>query len=404
MTMKNRLGSTFRDVRDGIRTQPSRMGLSFLAITIGIASLTVLIVVLGGLKEKSRQIVKELGVNVVGILQQSEVDQDIRDSLQERHASLLALNLPDCLFSTIRRYDVPAIGTNKLLSVVATDSSLIHIRQWKLSDGRFIDHWDIEKRERKAVVSKSLSRQWNWGVGNLIMLRDTPFEIVGIVEVGGSALDTELGDLSLMLGERVVFVPKTVIPYWMIDPQEPVQAIDGIFWRVPDSLNFTRVVYTAQNLLSQPDYRVSHLSWVTPESLLQGVKELQETIKLTVGSIAALCLILGGTTLMSLMIVNVRDRVTEIGLRRALGASQWDVAFLFVLEGCLVTGVAAVTAILGTHLFLILRRQAFPVSLRFSFASILIPFIVAIILAIVSSYWPAKSAARIIPSEALRNE
>jgi len=404
MTMKNRLGSTFHDVRDGIRTQPSRMGLSFLAITIGIASLTVLIAVLGGLREKSRQIVKELGVNVVGILQPGKADQDVRASLQERHASLLALNLPDCLFSTIRRYDVPTIGTSKLLSVVATDSSLIHIRQWKLSDGRFIDHWDIEKRERKAVVSKALSRQWNWGVGDLIMLRDTPFEIVGIVEVGGSALDTESSDLSLMLGERVVFVPKTVIPYWMIDQKNPVQGIDAIFWRVPDSLNFAQVVYTAQSLLSQPDYRATHLSWVTPESLLHGVKELQQTIKLTVGSIAALCLILGGTTLMSLMIVNIRDRMTEIGLRRALGASQREVAFLFVMEGCLVTGAAAVTAILGTHLFLILRRQAFPVPLKLGFISIFVPLIVAIILAIVSSYWPAKSAARIIPSEALRNE
>jgi putative ABC transport system permease protein len=404
MTIKNKLGLTLRDVRDGIRTQPSRMGLSFLAIAIGIASLTVLIAVLGGLREKSRRIVKELGVNVVGILQQGKLNQDVQDSLHERHASMLAQNLLDCPLSTIRRFDVPTIGTSKLLSVVATDSSLIHIRQWKLSDGRFIDHWDLENRERKAVVSRFLSRQWNWGVGDLIMLRDTPFEIVGIVEVGGSALETELGDSSLMLGERVVFVPKTVIPSWVIDQENPGQAIDAIFLRVPDSLNFAQVVSTAQSLLSQPDSRVSHLSWVTPESLLQGVKELQKTIQLTVGSIAALCLILGGTTLMSLMIVNVRDRVTEIGLRRALGASQRDVALLFVLEGCLVTGAAAVTGILGTHLFLILRRQAFPVLLKFGLVSIFIPFLVAMLLAMVSSYWPAKSAARITPSEALRNE
>lgn len=402
--MKSRPDSTLRDVWDEIRTQMVRVGLTFLAIAIGIASLTVLIAVLGGLKEKSRQIVKELGVNVVGILQQGEVDQNARaGSLQERHASLLAMNLPNCPVSTTHSYKVPTLGIQKLLSVVATDNSLIHIRQWKLCDGRFLDHWDIKNRERNAVVSRSLSRLWDWKVRDLIMLQNTPFKIVGVVEVGGGALDTELGDSGLILGERVVFVPKTVKPYWASNPTDPSSTVDAIFMRVPASENFAHVVSTAQRLLLQQDH-IKGLSWVTPESLIQGVKKMQNTIKLTVGSIAMLCLILGGTTLMSLMVSNVRDRVTEIGLRRALGASQWDIAFLFVTEACVVTGTAAVAATLLTHLLLVLGRHIFPVPLKLGLASIFIPLIIAVVLGIIFSYWPAKLAAKITPSEALRNE
>jgi ABC-type antimicrobial peptide transport system permease subunit len=415
---KDRLAAAIRDVWDGIRTQPGRVGLSFMAITIGIASLTVLIAVLGGLRTKSHQIVKELGVNVVGILQQGQTDPNASARLQERHAALLAENFPDFPISTIRRFQVPTLGTQALLSVVATDSSFNDIRQWKLHDGRFFDHRDMENSERNAVVSKSLSRLWNWKVGNLIMLRNIAFRIVGIVAVGGGALDTEFGDSGLMLGEHVVFVPKTVRPYWMSDakrpkrfvpyrvsnPMGPGTIIDAIFMRVPAFANFSHVVSNAQNLLSDPAYRLDGISWVTPESLIQGIQKLQNTISLTVGSIALLCLVLGGTTLMSLMVANVRERVMEIGLRRALGASQWDIAALFVMEACVVAGGAAVVATLATNLLLSLGRQAFPTSLRLGWVSILTPLIVAVFLGIVFSYWPARFAAKITPSEALRNE
>lgn len=393
-----------KDIWDGIRTQVGRAALSFMSISIGVSALIVLIAILGGLQERSRQIVKELGVNVVGILQKGVSDKNTDSTLKERHASLLALNLPDCSVSTIRRYSVPTLGTQELLTVVGTDSSLINIRQWQMYDGRFLDYLDIEGRERNAVISKSLSSLWSWKVGNLIMLRNIPFKIVGIVEAGGSALDTELSESGLMLGDRVLFVPKTVPPYWEIDQKNPSPAIDAIFLRVPASMNFTHTVAAARRLLLHSDYPVSNISWVTPESLIQGIKKLQNTIRLTVGSIAVLCLILGGTTLMSLMIANVRDRVTEIGLRRAMGASRWSIAILFVLEACLITGIAAIATTLVTHLILIMGRNTLPVPLKLGHDSIMIPLIAALILGIIFSYLPAKSAANITPSEALRNE
>ena len=107
---------------------------------------------------------------------------------------------------------------------------------------------------------------------------------------------------------------------------------------------------------------------------------------------------------MSLMVANVRDRVTEIGLRRALGATQWDIAILFVIESSIVTGVAAVIGTIGTHLLLVLGKNASPVPIRLGFRSILIPLTVSLVLGIIFSYWPAKMAANITPSEALRNE
>lgn len=392
------------DVWDGLRTQPGRAALSLLAVAVGIAALTVLVAVLGGLRDKARRIAQDLGVNVVGILQDGGLPPGAAGRLEERHADLLAANFRGGLVSSMRRYDVPTLGTEKRLSVVATDPALVRIRGWRMRDGRFLDARDMERREWSAVVGRGLAERWDWKVGSLVMLRNMPFKIVGIVEAGGGALETETADPGLVLGERIVFVPKTVPPYWLAEWKTPEDRLDAIFLRTPETADYARALSTARRLLDQPDARVERLSWVTPESLTRNVRKLEKTISLTVGSIAVLCLVLGGTTLMSLMVSNVRDRVVEIGLRRALGATQKDIAALFVLEAAVVTTAAALAGAGASHILLILGGAALPFPVRLGLLSVAIPLIAAVVLGMAFSYWPARMAARITPSEALRAE
>ena len=107
---------------------------------------------------------------------------------------------------------------------------------------------------------------------------------------------------------------------------------------------------------------------------------------------------------MSLMVATVRDRVVEIGLRRALGATAGDIASLFVWEGCLVTASAALVGTFLTHALLFLAQGVLPVPVSLGLGSLLVPIAVAVGLGIAFSYWPAKFAAKILPSDALRNE
>jgi ABC-type antimicrobial peptide transport system permease subunit len=380
------------------------VAISLSAIAIGIASLTVLMAVVGGLRDRADQMIDELGVNVIAIVDQAEVSETNKMGLTVQHASLLEQNLPGHLVATVRRYDVPTFGTNSFLTVVATDSSFADIRQWRLSEGRFLDSRDMNNRGRSAVISQTLSSQWGWTAGDIIMLRNMPFNIVGIVETGGTALDTEVANSDLILGERVVFVPKTLVPYWADGSMLIDDKLDAVFLKVPNSTSLEASEQLSRRLLSESGSHLDDISWVTPETLIQGINKLGKTISLAAGSVVALALLLAGTTLMSLMLTNVRSRVTEIGLRRALGASRRDIISMFLMEACLITGIGAVAAIAGTYLLLVLGRNAFPVPVSTGSGTITIPFIVAFILSITFSYWPAKKAARITPSEALRNE
>ncbi|MCH8072544.1 MAG: ABC transporter permease [Proteobacteria bacterium] len=395
---------TLGDIVEGIRAQPAGVAISISAIGIGIASLTVLMAVMGGLRDRADQMIDELGANVIAIINQAEVAETNKMGLTMRHASLLEQNLPGHIVATVRRYDVPTIGTNSFLSVVATDSSFAEIRQWQLSAGRFLDFRDIDGRERSAVISQTLSSQWGWKTGDIIMLRNIPFNVVGIVETGGTALDTEVGNADLILGERVVFVPKSLVPYWADSSVRIDEKLDAIFVKIPDSASLEASEMLSRRLLLEPGNHLDDISWVTPETLIQGINKLGKTITMAAGSVVALALLLAGTTLMSLMLNSVRSRVSEIGLRRALGASRQDIISMFLMEASLITGIAAVVAIGGTYLLLVLGRNALPVPVSIGSGTIIIPFVVAIILSITFSYWPARNAARITPSEALRSE
>jgi len=399
--MNRHITALLRDVWDGIRVQPGRIGLSFMAIGVGITALTVLVAVLGGLQQRSEQMLQEFGADVFALVQKKSGG---RKRLRREHVDMLAVNLPHCVVTGIRKQRVPTYGTAKEVEVIMTDAQFLNVRQWPLVSGRFLDARDIRARQRSLVVSRALSRKWNWNPGDTVSLKETPFTVVGVVDPGGGLLEVEEADSSASLGDQVVFVPAEIPTYWLDRIDITPDAVHALFVRVERSGEFDASLKKAQRLMAQPEYEVKGLEWITPDTLLKRIRRLQQTIRLTVGSIAMLCLVLGGTTLMSLMVANVRDRVSEIGLRRALGATPWDVASLFLLEACLVTGVAGIAGSLITHIILSLLQGRFPVPLRLGWISMLLPLMVSILLGAIFSYAPARAAAHVAPSEALRND
>lgn len=390
-----------RDVADSIRSQPTRFALSGFAIAVGIVSLVLLLAVLAALNAKSDRLVQDLGADVVGVLAPDSPKPG--EGLLQHHADLVGESFSGIRVSTIRRFFVPTLGTHAQLTVVATDDKLDDIRGWPLAAGRFLDQRDLADGRRHAVVTRALGESWGWKVGNIIYLRDTPFTIVGIVEAGGDALDAEESDPRLALGDRVVMVPRTVRPYWSQSASDPGGTIDALFIKY-GSRRAETFVESLRSLLEHPDQKAGTLAWVTSASLLAEVDRLKTSITLTAGAVAALCLALGGTALMSLMIANVQDRVGEIGLRRALGASRLDIAMLFAIESLAVTVVAGIAGTVLAHIILLLTAGSWPMPVSYGPSTILIPPLAAAAIGSLASWWPARSAARIAPAEALRND
>ncbi len=391
-----------RDVWEGIRSEPRRVLLSFFSATIGIMSLTLLLAVLGGLSERARLLVQDLGGNVIAVV--PGLSQPGKDAagLSRRHADILMRHWPECRVSGLRRFDLPVQGTEEHVTVVATDENLAGTRGWIVQQGRFLDAWDCKMGERHAVLSQGLADKLRLCLGDMIRLEKTPCLIVGFVKIGGAAVENN--DRRINYGDSAVFIPAAAPIYEQGAVKKMTDQLDMLFIRIPAGKNAEDYVRAGERLLNSPELAINNISWITPESLLRGIRRMQNAVRLAGGSIAFLCLVLGGTTLMSLMLANVRDRITEIGLRRALGATALDVATLFVFEACLVTVAAALVGILGTVLLMNIVRGRFLLEVSLGWGTLLLPIFVSLVTGVVFSYWPARLAAGITPAEALRNE
>ncbi|MBU0679639.1 MAG: ABC transporter permease [Verrucomicrobia bacterium] len=396
--------AVIEDMAEGMRGQPGRILLSFISILIGIVSLTVLIAVLSGLRSRADLLVDEFGANTFAITTSTATNGDSsKGRLTQKIFELIAENLPNCRVAGVTGYNVDILESDDPLHLIACDPVLPDIRDWKIVEGRFFDERDSRQLERYAVLTLSLSRIRDWRVGETIMLNGAPFTVIGTMTTGSGGIESESGASSLTIGPETAFIPRSLPTYWV--PNVPSEdRIDTIFVRIPAGGRSDEYVARTERILHAPEFAEIKPGWITPETLLERIRQLQRTIRLTLGSVAALCLILGCTALTSLMILNVRDRIKEIGLRRSLGATKRDVALLFVMEGGIITTAAGVVGVLLTTILLWLARSRFPIAPKFSTASLLLPILTAIILGALASLWPAIEAAKIAPSEALRND
>ncbi len=395
-------GRLWKDVWEGLRAQPGRTLLSFLAIAVGSVSLTVLVAVLDGLEHRAEGLVRELGFNVFAIAARAPSPGAVAP-LRESMAARLARALPLCSISTVREQTARMQVLEQSVRVVATDEQLAGVRRWPVVAGRWLDTADINRREPHAVISEALRRSQGWEVGEVVSLKDIRLVVVGVVQNGSQQADETRAE-ERPAGGREIFVPKTLPPVWATPEPGTDPAVDTVFVRIPESASLPQVVRRTRDLLLEGRKDSQGLEWVTPETLLASVRKLQRSIRLTAGSVTFLSLILGGTTLMSLMVANVKDRMLEIGLRRALGASRMEVAVLFVAEACLVTTGAALLGVALAHAGLMSSAARMGLPALMGWRSILVPLASAFLLGIAFSYWPARLASAVAPSEALRSE
>lgn len=403
--MNWRHSAALRDISENLRARPGRAALSFVALAIGMTALVVVAAVLGGLDLRARRIVEDLGADVFVILPDQEAAAaGPTGLLRVRHAEALRANLSGARISVARIFDNVSTDGDRFVRVIATDGELARVRPWRLLAGRFLDERDMQSRERVALASERVAVDQNLRLGDSVTLGQVAVQVVGFIAIEADALENEASSPALLPGERVFLVPRTLDAVWFSRGGTEQDLIHAIYVRAPDPPGVARAMEQAKLLLAQPDLQAPPVSFITADTLLARIRALQSAIRYTAGSVALLCLGLGGTTLMSLMIANVRERVSEIGLRRALGATRGDVASLFVVEAVWLTLASACAGLMvGLGLLWAVRDQI-PVPLRLDFATLFTPVLVAVVAGIAFSYWPARLAARIAPAEALRNE
>lgn len=383
------------DIGEGFRGSPGRIALSLTALSVGMIALTLLLAVMAGLRERAQRMTAELGANVIAILPGGDASSTLRPEL----ASLLAANLTNATVSGTSRASFASPNGRATWEVVSADSSFGRVKDWGLRAGRLLDDHDLERAQRNAVITESLAKRNNLAVGSALRMQETVVTVVGIIAGSGGSSGGE----AWTLAPDTIIIPRTV-SLRDHDATWRQRELNAIFLRLDATRALGEQLREAERIVATAGRDPKSLSWVTPESLIAGIRRMQQAVGIAAGGIAGLCLVLGGMTLMSLMLANVRERIGEIGLRRALGASPADIAGLFIFEACLTTllaaglgGGCAVAAARGL-------AARFDLPMTITPAVVAIPILASVVLGCIFAALPARRAARLQPAEALRNE
>ena len=314
-----------------------------------------------------------------------------------------------------------------------TEWALPEIRSgWTMTHGRFLDKADADKTAQVMVLGRiAADKLFGPGVnpvGRTATLWNQPFRVIGVVGSRSWASQPEAGDDQF----DAVYVPVTTINRLLNLSKLNTIAITAksagdvsalskriklllrqrhkIAEETPDDFTVTTIAQQAIGKGIPPQLarvisgNLESVDKLTIKQLSTSLRRTNVIMLALLASVAAVSLLVGGIGVMNLLLLSVTQRTREVGLRIALGARRSDIAVQFVLEALLLCVIGGVLGILGGMLASGGLQQFFQWSAVVSPLSALLALIVAALLGVAFSIYPARRAALLDPIEALRHE
>lgn len=384
-----RTGWIFRDVLEGITASPLRTGLTLLSVGTGVLALSLLLSILEGLHQQTEALRREIGAEEVWI-QATRKGQPFLASTDMKRLSGV---FPDLTLTGVRVGKPTKAPEGLTLDVVGGDPDFARIRGWTLREGRFLDPADRTLGGSPAVVGPTVAERLSLRPGMHLALGRETVTIVGIADQP-LTVPGGLGD-----GRGTLWVPQN----HSLLRRRSRDVLDGVLMQVPEGMSPEILV---ERLMRDWAREWPDADWniLTADRLLRGARRMSRTVKWVYGSVAGLCLGLGGVTLGSLMTLGIKQRQREIGLRLSIGATPKGIFALFLAEGLTVTLLSSCIGLLVAHW--VFQQELAPESLPMIWDSRawMLSLGTAFGLGLLFSLWPASVAARIAPAEAMRSE
>lgn len=374
-----------------------RTALTLLGIIIGVASVIVMLAI--GLGTKQR-VVEKLGAFGSNLLYMSSIGESSRipgrsitlaDLEAIRDIPQIAHVLPNVTGNKVVRYG----NTDVQTYIRGTGAEMPRIQSWPTRYGEFFSAEDDRNMATVAVlgqkVAQNLMPDIENPVGQTILIGNVPFQVIGLLSSKGALTGDKDEDDLIMIpfstaGTRVFGQREPTYTIMAVADMKDIFAAE----KAVDSLLFAR-------------HRIRDYGMRNAAASIAAEAETQDTMRLMLALIAAISLIVGGIGVMNVMLMTVRERTREIGIRMATGARQSDILHQFLTEAVLVSTVGGVTGVvmgLGIGAALIF----WDVPVIFSLTAIAGAFGCSVVTGLVFGFMPARQAARLDPVVALANE
>ncbi len=290
---------------------------------------------------------------------------------------------------------VKAGDTATKTTVVGTTSAFPAIRHFSLRAGQFFDDDDDRAARRVAVLGASVSNALFAGqdpIGQEIRIRGVPFEVIGVLQAKGALADGDEDD-------RVLVPIRTALRRIL-----NVTWLSTVFVSVVDLEHMDEAQGEISALLrtrhrSRDDFEVQNVT-----RFLAIQQQAADSLTLLTTGLAALALVVGGTGILALMLLSVRERTSEIGLRLAVGATRRDILIQFLLEATLLAfGGWSLGALLGASgAAAVAFGTTWPIGPPVG--AVLASLAMAVTTGLGFGAYPARTASRLPPIAALRTD
>jgi putative ABC transport system permease protein len=393
-----RVAEAWRVALDALRANRLRSALTMLGVIIGVASVVVLVAIGTGTKQKVEQQVEGLGSNLLlvvpGKLDVGTAPVVSPLTLKDVDAVSRVVGDPSRVAVTVASGATARAGNRSdFTTVQGVLETTPQVFTRSLARGRYLTGADVDTSRRVAVLGASVATALfpdRDPLGQQIALAGVRFRVIGVFAPLGQSLGVDRD------GE--VHVPVTAAQrLW------GTQRIDGIAVKAPDRERIgelgDRIV--AELTRRHPD---TEFSAVTQQQILGVLGDILGVLTGVLAAIAGISLLVGGVGVSNIMLVSVRERTREIGLRKAVGARPRDIGVQFLLEAVLLTSIGGLTGMaLGVGTALLVDAVS-PIPAAITWWSLALAFGVSAVVGIVFGVVPAQRAGRLDPVVALRAE
>jgi len=396
---------TLRTSRDSLLTNKGRAFLTMLGVIIGVAAVIILISLGEGTRKYITKQLGDLGTNILIVVPgktskeggmhmgtsavRKMTYQDAR--LIERRSRHIQNAIPVIVGTSWIKYG----GKSRDTYIIGVTEAYFPARNLRIGTGRPFTDADNTSRRRVCVLGRTVKRDIFGDrnpLGTMVSIGDTKYRIIGVMEKKGVALGFDVDD--------IVFIP-TLTAKELFD----TDALFNITVKVRSKADIDPAKEDIKRLLVKRHANKEDFTVLSQDEMLAVMGKILNTFTSVLAGIASISLLVGGIGIMNIMLVSVKERTREIGIRKAVGAKDRDILLQFLSEAVMLSMMGGAGGVVLSSLSVVVIKQfirELPIGLV-PWAVILALWFSAFV-GVFFGVYPAKKASMADPIHALRYE
>ena len=366
--------------------------LTTLGVIIGVASVILLMSLGNSARNEAAEQIRGIGSNLI-FVSINDRQGNLPDNWLDQIAESASIDAYSELVSANVTYTVEGQSSN--VSISGVNEYYAYINSLDMTQGRFLSSFDMQYNTPVVVLGSKIPDLLfpnQEVINNTLVVKGIPFTVVGVAEARGTNFS---GDNDMMIYMPISYASRL----------SGFTSSNKTFYLAAESEEV--IDFTLNRVSTYLDYVLpsSNQYFAFSQTQILGVLDtLMALLTTLLSGIASISLIVGGIGIMNIMLVTVRERTKEIGIRKALGARQSQILSQFLIEAIIITSLGGLLGLFVSYVGTVIISSLTDFNVILGLDAVALSLIFSITIGIIFGIYPAYKASKLEPVEALRFE